>query len=177
LTNREQGMVQDSMTEAVRIIGIREHPGYLEPGIDYFAAKWGIGRIVYEDCIMHSLATPNPLPRWYLMLAGDMIIGSYGLITNDFISRQDLYPWLCALFVEPAWRGRQLGAELLEHGRIEAARLGFGRLYLSTDHLGYYEKYGWDFLAYGYNPAGEPERIYTIETNDRSAESVKMDIT
>lgn len=106
----------------VQIIGIRDNPEYLERGIDYFASKWGIDKKIYADSISHSVTTDNPLPRWYLMLKDDEIIGSYGLITNDFISRQDLYPWLCALFIEKDQRGQQLGSKLLEHGRVEAYR-------------------------------------------------------
>ncbi|MDW7657101.1 MAG: GNAT family N-acetyltransferase [Bacillota bacterium] len=152
------------MNNSVRIVSIREHPEYLEAGIDYFTAKWQIDRRIYADCISHSLTTSQPLPRWYLMMQHDQIIGCYGLITNDFISRQDLYPWLCALYVEKEFRGRQLGSSLLAHGRIEAARLGFAKLYLATDHVGYYEKYGWCFIGTGYHPWGESSRIYEQPT-------------
>ena len=98
------------------------------------------------------------------MLQRDAIIGGYGLITNDFISRQDLYPWLCALYVEKDFRGRRLGSRMLAHGRSEAARLGFATLYLATDHIGYYEQYGWTFIGNGYHPWGESSRIYEQQT-------------
>lgn len=147
---------------SIQIIGIRENPEYLERGIDYFSTRWGTDRRIYQDSISHSVTTDNSLPRWYLMLNGDEIIGSYGLITNDFISRQDLYPWLCALFIEEKHRGQQLGAKLLEHGRIEAGKLGFSKLYLCTGHDGYYEKYGWEYIAQGFHPWGEESKIYEI---------------
>lgn len=143
-------------------MGIRENPEYLERGINYFTSKWGIDRKIYADCITHSIKTDNPLPRWYLMLKNGEIIGSYGLIANDFISRQDLYPWLCALFIEKDERGRQLGVKLLEHGRTQALKLGFGKLYLCTNHNGYYEKYGWKHIANGFHPWGEESKIYEI---------------
>lgn len=149
---------------SIQIVGIRDNPEYLERGIDYFASKWGIDRKIYADSITHSITTGNPLPRWYLLLKNDEIIGSYGLITNDFISRQDLYPWLCALFIEKDERGRQLGSKLLEHGRTEAAKSGFGKLYLCTNHDGYYEKYGWKHIANGFHPWGEESKIYEISS-------------
>jgi len=149
---------------SLQILALRDHPELLEQGIDYFASTWGIPRPVYADCISHSLATPEPLPRWYLALRESRIIGSYGLIRNDFISRQDLCPWLCALHVEEDERGKGLGGRLLSHGRAEALRLGFERLYLSTDHVGYYERHGWVHLGTGYGPTGSPSRIYTIGT-------------
>lgn len=148
------------MLDSIRLISIRDNPEFLEAGIDFFTAKWQIDRRIYADCISHSLTTPQPLPRWYLMLQQDRIIGCYGLITNDFISRQDLYPWLCALYVDKEFRGRKLGSQMLAHGRQEAARLGFSRLYLATDHVGYYEKYGWSYIGTGYHPWGDSSRIY-----------------
>lgn len=147
-----------------KIIGIRENKEYLEKAIDYFTAKWGIDRRIYADCISNCITTSSPLPRWYLMLKDEEIIGSYGLITNDFISRQDLFPWLCALFVEENYRGKKLGAKLLEHSRIEAGKLGYEKKYLSTDHNGYYERYGWRYIANGFHPWGAESRIYVNDT-------------
>ncbi|MCL2840700.1 MAG: GNAT family N-acetyltransferase [Defluviitaleaceae bacterium] len=144
----------------INIISIREHSEYLDKAVDYFSSKWGIPHNIYQDCIGHSMSTNSPLPRWYVMLRGDRIIGSYGLITNDFVSRQDLWPWLAALYIEKEERGSGLGACLLEHGRKEAHKLGFPTVYLSTDHMGYYEKYDWKFIATAYDVGGESTRIY-----------------
>ena len=153
------------MTEP-EIIPVRDNPGYLDRAVDYLTSKWGIPRIIYQDCVANSLTTASPLPRWYLLVNRlGVIIGSYGLIMNDLISRQDLWPWLCALYVEESYRGHAFGAKMLEHGRQEAKRLGFRKLYLSTDHVGYYEKYGWSYIGDGYDRSGEPGRIYEADTD------------
>ena len=146
------------------IIAIREHPDYLKQAVDYFSSKWGVSRNVYQDCVANSLTTESPLPRWYLMLRNGEIIGSYGLIVNDFISRQDLWPWICVVYIEENERGKALGSQLLEHGRHEAATLGFSTVYLSTDHVGYYEKYNWLYIGQGYGAGGNESRIYKIES-------------
>ncbi|HWS30460.1 MAG TPA: GNAT family N-acetyltransferase [Clostridia bacterium] len=135
------------------VLSVREEdPAYLDRAVGYFSEKWGIDRRVYEDSISFSLDTSSPLPRWYLLMERDTIIGSYSLIANDFISRQDLWPWLCALYVEESERGKDYGGLLLAHGRREAKKLGFGKVYLSTDHTSYYERYGWKFIGMGYGP-------------------------
>lgn len=146
------------------IISIRQQPQYLERGIDYFSTRWGIDRKIYEDSIMNSLTTESKLPRWYLMIREGDIIGSFGLITNDFVSRQDLFPYLCALYIEESERGKELGSKLLIHGRQETKKLGFEKLYLCTDHNDYYEKYGWKYIAKGYHPWGDESKIYEINS-------------
>jgi len=145
---------------SMKIFAIRDYPEYLDRAVDYFSSKFSVSRHIYHDCISNSLTTESPLPRWYLMIKNEDIIGCYGLITNDFISRQDLWPWLCALYVEECQRGNQLGSLLLKHGIDEAEKLGFRKLYLSTDHVGYYEKYGWKYIGNGYSSGGEETRIY-----------------
>jgi RimJ/RimL family protein N-acetyltransferase/GNAT superfamily N-acetyltransferase len=145
----------------VKIVSVRGNPEYLDRAADYLAAAWRVPRAVYRECIESSLTTSSPLPRWYVLEsgAGD-VIGSYGLIVNDFMSRQDLWPWLCALHVSEGSRGNAYGAKMLAHAASEAARLGFERLYLCTDHVGYYEKYGWRYKCDGLNLSGEATRVY-----------------
>ena len=93
----------------------------------------------------------------------DKIIGCAGLITNDFISRMDLYPWVCALYIEKEYRGNEYGALLLEKAKEDAKQGGYSSLYLCTDHIGYYEKYGFSKIGTGYHPWGESSSIFKIE--------------
>jgi N-acetylglutamate synthase-like GNAT family acetyltransferase len=97
------------------------------------------------------------------MLKDEKIVGSYGLIENDFMVRKDLFPWLCALYIEESERGKALGSRLLAHGRQEAKTLGFEKLYLCTDHVGYYEKYGWTLFGLEESEWGGKTRVYEIE--------------
>ena len=147
------------MTE---VIALREHPAMCDAAIAYFQEKWADddSRMVYDDCIRHSLTTEHPLPRWYLLTDGSEIIGCAGLITNDFISRMDLYPWICALYVEESHRGQALGQRLLARAEADAGAAGFPAVYLCTDHIGYYEHYGYAYIGTGFHPWGETSRIY-----------------
>ena len=144
------------------VINIRENPEYLEAAITYIQSKWGNRRNkkVYEDCITKSIDAKNPLPIWYILMDGDKIIGCAGVITNDFISRMDLYPWLCALYIEKKYRGQNLANLLMSQAKKDVAKMGIDKLYLSTDHKGYYEKYGFTHIGEGYHPWGESSRIY-----------------
>lgn len=152
--------------EDIKIISVREYPDYYNKAVDYFSSKWGINRKIYEDSISDSLTTENPTPRWYLLLKDGEIIGSFGLIKNDFIVRKDLTPWLCALYIEEFERGKAAGSKLLARGRQEAEKLGFSKIYLCTDHVGYYEKCGWSFFGLEESEWGGKTRVYEIGTGE-----------
>lgn len=147
----------------MKILSLRENPEIEAKTIAYLQAAWpSVRPIIYEDCVHHSIGSQNPLPQWYLLEKEEEIIGCAGLISNDFISRMDLYPWLCAVYIEEKHRGRAYCALLLEKAKTDAQAAGFSHLYLSTEHIGLYEKFGFQYIAQGYHPWGEESRIYEI---------------
>ena len=146
----------------INIVSIRENPEYIDIAIKYFQSKWSIRPIIYEDSMTHCLQAENPLPQWYLLQKEGEIIGCAGLITNDFISRMDLYPWFCGLFVEEKHRGHSYATLLMEKAKSDALKGGFSHMYLCTDHIGYYEKYGFYYVGQGYHPWEEESRIYAL---------------
>ncbi len=151
----------------MKIISVRENHSYKEIAIKFFQSKWASPEteIIYEDCIKNSLQSLSPLPQWYLLENDDgEIIGGSGIITNDFISRMDLYPWFCALYIEESFRGNNYSKLLIDRSKIDAKKNNFDHLYLCTEFIGFYEKYGFKFIGHGYHPGGTSSRIYEIET-------------
>jgi len=147
------------------ILSVRDNPGLAKAAISYFQKRWATeeSKMVYEDCILSCLPSSSPLPQWYLLYDRDAIAGCAGLITNDFISRMDLWPWLCALYVEKEYRGHAYGGLLIGRVKEDAARLGYARLYLCSGLDGYYEKYGFTKTATGYHPWGETTNIFETD--------------
>lgn len=145
----------------MKIISVREQPEYKDQIIAFLQKNWSeVSPEIYSDCITHCIGSPNPLPQWYVLESGGQFIGCAGLITNDFISRMDLYPWLAALFIDEQFRGNSYAQLLIDKVMKDARSAGFSKLYLSTDHIGYYEKYGWLYIGDGFHPWDEQSRIY-----------------
>ena len=148
----------------MQVLSIKENPELIDRAIAYIQSKWANenSQMVYEDCIKYCIESETPQPQWYLLMNEDKIVGCSGLITNDFISRMDLYPWVCALFIEEQCRGQAYCALLLQKAKEDSKKAGFPNLYLCSDHVGYYEKYDFFKIGTGYYPWGESSVIFQI---------------
>jgi len=144
-----------------KIIKINEHPELIEEAAQWFHQKWKIPEKAYLDSMRESLSSPLPYPRWYVIKEEESIIGGIGVIENDFHDRHDLYPNVCAVYVEKSHRGKGIAGELLNFVCEDMANEGITTLYLFTDHDSFYERYGWEFfcMAQG-NGEEEPSRMY-----------------
>ena len=101
---------------------------------------------------------------WYLCLDGDRIVAGLGVIENDFHDRKDLKPNVCAVWTDEGYRNMGIAGRLLNLVVEDMRSKGITPLYLVTDHVGFYERYGWEFLCMAQGD-GEPEmtRVYTHE--------------
>ena len=156
-------MIQAKGEEIMDVLSLRDCPEQMERFIARFQDKWATpdSAMVYRNCMEHCIGSPSPLPQWYLLTEGEQVLGGAGLIVNDFISRGDLWPWLCALYVEEPFRGQGLGGRLISHICGQALALGYHSIHLCTGHVGYYERYGFVHGGTGYHPWGESSLIYT----------------
>ena len=158
----------------MEIINVRENPKYVERAIDYWHNTWGRGaqaperKLYFKDTIERSTKTQSGLPTYYLLIENDRIIGCVGLITSDFMACCDLWPWLCGLYIDENYRGKNLGSLLIDKVKEDAAKYGFNNLCLCTDHIGYYEKYGFNYLFTSCDFWGESGRVYEFTQNTKN---------
>ena len=137
------------------ILNLRDHPALITPAAAWFHQKWGVPQAEYQESMEACLRQRTPVPQWYVVLDGDRIVAGLGVIENDFHSRKDLAPNLCALYVEEPYRCRGLAGALLEQARGDFARQGVTPVYLVTEHTSFYERYGWEFLGMVQEDGGE----------------------
>ena len=152
----------------IQIIDIRNKTEILEEAINYFWSQWGSDSNYnfYKDCIIHSCTTESGIPRFYLAIEDNRIIGSYALLRSDLNSRQDLSPWFGCLYVSPEARGRGIGDLLQTHAIEESSKKGFKDLYLCTDMMNYYERTNWKYIGQGYSISDDATRIYRYQIKE-----------
>ena len=141
-------------------ITLRQRPELKEKAAAWFSGKWGVPEEAYLACMDDYLAGKTEY-GWYLCLDGDRIVGGLGVIENDFHDRKDLSPNVCAVYTEEAHRKRGIAGRLLNLVVEDLRMKGISPVYLVTDHIGFYERYGWEFLCMVQGD-GEPEmtRMY-----------------
>ncbi len=127
-------------------VPLRERPELAGAAARWFHEKWGVPEEAYLECIEDYLDGETEY-GWYLCLDGEKIIGGLGIIENDFHDRKDLKPNICAVYTEEEFRGRGVAGHLLELAVGDMREKGISPIYLVTDHIGFYERYGWEFLC------------------------------
>ena len=129
-----------------RYIALRERPELKSAAAAWFHDKWGVPENAYLAC-MDAYLNGETEYGWYLCLDRGRIVGGLGVIENDFHDRKDLSPNVCAVYTEPDCRRRGIAGTLLNLAVDDMRSKGISPLYLVTDHVGFYERYGWEFLC------------------------------
>ena len=140
-------------------IDLRERPEIKDAAAQWFHEKWGVPVEAYLEC-MEDYLNGNVEYGWYLCMDGEKIIGGLGIIKNDFHERKDLSPNVCAVYTESDYRGQGIAGKLLDTAVEKMRSKGISPLYLVTDHTGFYERYGWEFLCMVHGSDPEPTRMY-----------------
>lgn len=144
----------------MRYLTLRELPEIKEAAAEWFHDKWHVPKDIYLEC-MDAYLNGKTEYGWYLCLNDDHIVGGMGVIENDFHDRKDLSPNVCAVYSDVAYRKQGIAGKLLNMTVEDLRSKGITPVYLVTDHTGFYERYGWEFLCMVQGD-GEPDmtRMY-----------------
>ena len=177
-----QALRKGELMQDYSFIDLAKRPELEQKAAAWFHDKWGVPEEAYLECMDAYLAGETAL-GWYLCLetapaasdgdrdggqgsgrptqSPERIVGGLGVIENDFHDRKDLSPNVCAVFTEPAHRGRGIAGRLLNMA-VEALRAkGISPVYLVTDHTGFYERYGWECFCHAQGDGeDQPTRLY-----------------
>ena len=125
---------------------LREKSDLKISAAEWFNSKWGVHTEAYLECMDAYLQNKTEY-GWYFCIDGNQIIGGMGVIENDFHDRKDLTPNVCAVYTDEKYRCQGIAGNLLNMVVDDMKSKGVSPIYLVTDHIGFYEKYGWEFLC------------------------------
>lgn len=127
-------------------ITLRMKPDLMHVAAEWFSSKWKVPTQAYIDCMSEYLNDKTEY-GWYLCMADNNIVGGLGVIENDFHNRKDLTPNICAVYTQKEHRNQGIAGNLLNMAVEDLKNKGISPVYLLTDHTGFYERYGWEFLC------------------------------
>ncbi len=128
-------------------------------------SDWKAGRYLYE--LLRTGAffdTAGEKSKVMILAEGDALTSFCTYAEKDDIQPTDLTPWIGFVYTFPEYRGHRYAGILLEEVIRMARREGMPEVYLSTDHDGLYEKYGFVYLKEMTDINGEPSRVYVKRT-------------
>ena len=81
----------------------------------------------------------------FLLTDGEALVSFLTLTGQDAVRDETLTPWVGFVFTAPEYRGHRYAGQLLAHAEAVAAQRGYRKLYIGSDHVGLYEKYGYRY--------------------------------
>ena len=95
-----------------------------------------------------------------MVVSGDELIAFCTFAEKDDIQPTELTPWVGFVYTFPAYRGHRFAGLLFDEVERRARQAQIGAVYLSTNHTGLYEKYGFEYLMQLKDIDGVMSRIY-----------------
>ena len=116
-----------------------------------------LGRLRRNDEFFDAVGKDS---RVLLLTEGDELISYCTFAEKDDIQPTDLTPWVGFVYTFPEHRGHRYAGLLFDEVERLAKERQVTDVYLSTNHIGLYEKYGWEFFDMMDDMDGEPSRVY-----------------
>lgn len=103
-----------------------------------------------------------------LLTEGDRLLSFLTFAERDCIDDESLSPWVGFVYTFPKYRGHRYVGKLIRRCEKIAAENGVHQIYVCTDHIGLYEKYGFSYMESRDDIYGGESRIYfkTVSKGD-----------
>ena len=101
--------------------------------------------------------------KLFMLTEGYKLISFISFSARDDIANSALTQWLGFFHTTPEYRGRGYGEKLINYVCAYAQQSGYNAVYISTNHIGLYEKFGFTFQGIENDVRGNPSRVYKKE--------------
>lgn len=124
-------------------------------------SDWGAGKYLHKLLANEQLKQCVGDNAKVLMLVdGENLVSFCTFAEKDDIQPTELTPWIGWVYTFPSYRGNRHVGKLLSHAETLAKEDGIKNIYISTNHEGLYEKYGYEFFQVMKDMHGEDSRVY-----------------
>lgn len=124
-------------------------------------SDWGAGQYLYELLSQNKFKNAVGENSKVLMLTnGDQLVSFCTYAEKDDIQPTDLTPWIGFVYTFPEYRGNRYVGKLFSEIEKIAKAEKVQDIFISTNHIGLYEKYGCEFYQIMNDMNGEPSRVY-----------------
>ena len=121
---------------------------------------WSAAKLLADLLDKNTFHTVLGNGNLFIMADEENIVSFCTLTQRDCIKDDNLFPWIGFVFTSPEYRGKRYSGEVIETACKRALKQGFDKVYLATDHVGFYEKYGFTYLESRMDIYGEESRVY-----------------
>ena len=91
---------------------------------------------------------------------GETLVGFCALLQEDLLKNSDLTPFIGVVFVAEKYRGHRFSETLVYEAEQRARSYDFAQAYIVTQHVGLYEKYGYQKIAESEDIFNRPVNVY-----------------
>ena len=123
---------------------------------DWGAGKW-LSELLLDKKLQETVGEGCLVP---MIVDGDKLISFCTFAPLDEIQPTELTPWIGFVYTFPEFRGNHYAGLLLDWCESIATIMGKENIYISTGHIGLYEKYGYEFFQTMKAVDGEESRVY-----------------
>ncbi len=118
----------------------------------------------------HSILPEFRIPQTFVMFDSTVPVGMFQFTMNDCDVRPDVYPWLANVYICMERRGQGLFCFLMASVMENARKLGISSLYLYTQHVGLYEKFGFTYVEpfQTFCSKNDEQRLYVRHIGERN---------
>jgi len=147
----------------MKILDIKNNIKYLEEYCKLCSLQWGTPKTEeemnnYINKKINNILNTDKVISILGLINDQEMIGFISLFKYDGDERQDLTPWYATMYVKKEHRGKHLSKLLNDAIIDEANRLGYDKVYLKTDLINYYEKFGANYIE----DLNNGEKLYYI---------------
>lgn len=124
-------------------------------------SDWVAGQFLYKLLSENKFKdTVGEKSKVFMLVNEDELISFCTYAEKDDIQPTMLTPWIGFVYTFPEYRGhRYVGKLFLEIEKL-AQNENVHDIFISTNHIGLYEKYGYEFYQIMNSIEGEPSRVY-----------------